>query len=73
MVAGNEMSDVVGVRRFGSLRKGPRQSGYVDIEEGAAILKEATTMVENKNESEAARTDSGVGDVHATPSTYSRR
>ena len=62
-MAGNEMSDVVGVRRLGSLRKGPRQSGYVDIEEGAAIVKEARTMVENKSQFEAARAGSGLGDV----------
>ena len=72
-VAGNEMKDVVGVKRFGSLRKGPRQSGYVDIEEGAAIVKEARTMGENTSDVEAARTDSGLGDAPPIPSEYPRK
>ena len=70
VVAGNEMKDVVGARRLGSLRKGPRQSGYVDIEEGAATVRESRTMVDNDSQFEAARADSGLGDVPIIPSKY---
>ena len=73
VIAGNEMRDVVGVRRFGSLRKGPRQSGYVDIEEGAAVVMEARTLGENKTDFEAPRPDSGRGNVPPIPSKYPRQ
>ena len=48
-VAGSEMNTRIEGRKLGSLRKDPRRSGYVDMEQGVLVVEGAKEVKEAKS------------------------